>query len=109
MIGGFPSTNIIPFGTATLKAANINTSTDGTASTRVTFRGPVAVETGREYCFVVKPMANNPETKLWTAKAGQKAIVAGGGTGEAINQDWGDGTMFLSSNDRTWNVISIYF
>lgn len=102
MIGGFPSTNIIPFGTATLKAANINTSTDGTASTRVTFRGPVAVETGREYCFVVKPMANNPETKLWTAKAGQKAIVAGGGTGEAINQDWGDGTMFLSSNDRTW-------
>ena len=98
VVGGFPSNNIVPFGTATLKAANINTSTDGSVATRVNFIGPVAVEVGREYCFVVKPMANNPETKLFTAKAGQNNLV----TGEAINQDWGDGTMFLSSNDRTW-------
>ena len=98
VVGGFPSNKIIPFGTATLKAANINTSTDGSVATRVNFIGPVAVEVGREYCFVVKPMANNPETKLFTAKAGQNNLV----TGEAINQDWGDGTMFLSSNDRTW-------
>ena len=98
VVGGFPSNNIVPFGTATLKAANINTSTDGSLATRVNFMGPVAVEVGREYCFVVKPMANNPETKLFTAKAGQNNLV----TGEAINQDWGDGTMFLSSNDRTW-------
>ena len=98
VVGGFPSNNIVPFGTATLKAANINTSTDGSVATRVNFIGPVAVEVGREYCFVVKPMANNPETKLFTAKAGQDNLV----TGEAINQDWGDGTMFLSSNDRTW-------
>ena len=98
VVGGFPSNKIIPFGTATLKAANINTSTDGSVATRVNFIGPVAVEVGKEYCFVVKPMANNPETKLFTAKAGQNNLV----TGEAINQDWGDGTMFLSSNDRTW-------
>ena len=99
---GFPSNQIVPFGEATLKAANINTSTDGSVATRVTFKGPVAVEPGREYCFVVKPMANNPETKIFTAKAGQDNLVSG----EAINQDWGDGTMFLSSNDRTWTPYS---
>ena len=99
---GFPSNEIVPFGEAVLKAANINTSTDGSVATKVTFKGPVAVETGREYCFVVKPMANNPETKIFTAKAGQDNLVSG----EAINQDWGDGTMFLSSNDRTWTPYS---
>ncbi len=99
---GFPSVEVVPFGEATLKAANINTSTDGSVATKVTFKGPVAVETGREYCFVVKPMANNPETKIFTAKAGQNNLV----NGEAINQDWGDGTMFLSSNDRTWTPYS---
>jgi len=99
---GFPSNQIVPFGEAVLKAANINTSTDGSVATKVTFKGPVAVEPGREYCFVVKPMANNPETKIFTAKAGQDNLV----TGESINQDWGDGTMFLSSNDRTWTPYS---
>ena len=95
---GLPTDKILPFGKRAIKAANINVSTDGSVATRVHFKAPVAVETNKEYAFVVKPMANNPETKLFTAKAGQKSLV----TGEAINQDWGAGSMFLSSNDRTW-------
>ena len=95
---GLPTNKILPFGKVAIKAADINVSTDGSLATTVQFKAPVAVETNKEYAFVVKPMANNPETKLWTAKAGQKSIT----TGEAINQDWGAGSMFLSSNDRTW-------
>ena len=95
---GLPTNKILPFGRVALRSSNINVSTDGSLKTRVHFKAPVAVETNKEYAFVVKPMANNPETKLFTAKAGQKSLV----TGEAINQDWGSGSMFLSSNDRTW-------
>ena len=99
---GLPTNKILPFGKIAIKAKDINVSDDATAKTVVQFKAPIAVETNKEYAFVVKPMANNPETKLWTAKAGQKAILSGGTTGEAINQDWGTGSMFLSSNDRTW-------
>ena len=99
---GLPSDKILPFGKIAIKAKDINVSADGSAKTEIIFKSPIAVETNKEYAFVVKPMANNPETKLWTAKAGQKAILEGGASGEAINQDWGSGSMFLSSNDRTW-------
>ena len=95
---GLPSNKVLPFGKVTLKSQNINTSTTGTVATRVLFKAPVAVDTSKEYAFVVKPEGNNPETKLFTSKAGQKSLQ----TGIAINQDWGDGSMFLSSNDRTW-------
>ena len=35
---------------------------------------------------------------MFTAKAGQKDL----NTGISTNQDWGQGTMFLSTNNRTW-------
>ena len=95
---GLPSNKVLPFGKVTLKSQNINTSTDGTVATRVLFKAPVAVDTSKEYAFVIKPEGNNPETKIFTSKAGQNSLQ----TGIAINQDWGDGSMFLSSNDRTW-------
>ena len=98
VVNGLPSPKVLPFSRTYLRAGMINTSTTGTVKTTVYFKGMVAVQSGKEYCFVVKPVANNPEIKLFTAKAGQKSLTSG----VAINQDWGDGTMFLSSNDRTW-------
>ena len=35
---------------------------------------------------------------MFTARAGQKDL----NTGISVNQDWGRGTMFLSTNNRTW-------
>ena len=58
----------------------------------------VAVETDKEYCFVILPEGNSPEYKVWTAKAGQKDIS----NNIPVNQDWGVGTLFLSTNNRTW-------
>ena len=98
VVNGLPSPKVLPFSRTQVPAAAINTSTDGSAVTSINFKGMVAVKSDKEYCFVVKPIANNPEIKLFTAKAGQKSLA----TGQAVNQDWGDGTMFLSSNDRTW-------
>lgn len=98
VVNGLPSPKVLPFSRTQVPAAAINTSTTGTAVTSINFKGMVAVKSDKEYCFVVKPIANNPEIKLYTAKAGQKSLA----TGQAVNQDWGDGTMFLSSNDRTW-------
>ena len=44
------------------------------------------------------PDGNSPEYKVFTARAGQKDL----NTGISVNQDWGRGTMFLSTNNRTW-------
>ena len=95
---GLPDNKVLPFSRVHVKSSSIQTSTDGETATKVYFKGPVAVDTNKEYAFVIKPVANNPETQIFTAKAGQSSLK----TGVAINQDWGDGTMFLSSNDRTW-------
>jgi len=98
VINGVPGSSILPFGQTMLKSNQIVTSTDGSALTRINFKAPVGVETNKEYCFVIKPESNNPELEVFTSKAGQSELR----TGRSINQDWGAGTLFLSSNDRQW-------
>ena len=97
-INGAPGPKVLPFSRVRLKSSDILTSTDASRATRINFRAPVAVETDKEYCFVILPEGNSPEYKVFTAKAGQKDLV----TNIAVNQDWGSGTMFLSTNNRTW-------
>ena len=98
MQNGTPSTKVLPFSKVHLSSSQVNTSTDGSSATTINFSAPVAVKTGKEYCFVVLPDGNSPEYKVFTARAGQKDL----NTGISVNQDWGRGTMFLSTNNRTW-------
>ena len=97
-INGAPGPKVLPFSRVRLKSSAISTSTDASSATRINFRAPVAVETDKEYCFVILPEGNSPEYKVWTAKAGQKDIS----NNIPVNQDWGVGTLFLSTNNRTW-------
>ena len=97
-MNGVPGPNVLPFSRVRLESSQINTSTKGTSSTVVNFKSPVAVDTKKEYAIVIKPDANSPNYKVFTAKAGQADLD----TGIQVNQDWGVGTMFLSTNNRTW-------
>mgnify|MGYP003657319262 FL=1 len=38
---------------------------------------------------------------MFTSKAGQNELS---NSARQVNQDWGKGTMFLSTNDRTWTA-----
>ena len=97
-INGAPGPQVLPFSRVRLSSSDVNTSTDGSAKTTINFKSPVAVDTKQEYAIVILPESNSPSYKVFTAKAGQADL----NTGIQINQDWGLGTMFLSTNNRTW-------
>jgi hypothetical protein len=98
---GFPAAKILPYGSVHLKSSDVNTSTDGTAVTTVTFPSPIYVAAGLEYCFVLLPDGNNPNYNVWVKKTGESDLT----TGTIINADEFDGIMFLSSNNRAWKPL----
>ena len=95
---GFPSTHIMPNGEVHLRSAQVNTSSDGSTATTFTFPAPVFLRSGLEYCFVLKPDANNPNYNIFVRKTGDTDIE----TNTIINQDNFEGLMFLSTNNRAW-------
>jgi len=96
---GSPDSKVLPFSRIHLTSAQISTSTDGSVATEVVFPSPVIVEAGKEYAIVILPDGNSPNYSVYTAKAGQNELT---NSSKQVNQDWGKGTMFLSSNNRTW-------
>lgn len=101
MIAGVPGQNVLPYSRVRVEPEDIVVSTDGSKKTVIYFKAPVYVECGVEYAWVVLPDGNSPNYRLHTAKAGGKDKVSG----RIHNQDWGQGSMFLSSNARTWKEI----
>ena len=97
---GVPGPEVLPFSRVHLTSSQINTSTNGTVATTITFKAPVVVKNGTEYCFVVLPDGNSPNYSVFTSKVGQEDLVSG----VQVNQDWGTGSMFLSTNNRSWKL-----
>mgnify|MGYP003642430204 CR=1 FL=1 len=98
MVNGVPSSEILPFSTVTKRSSEVSVSTNGSAATTFAFPDPVYVKSGVEYCFVVLPEGNSPDYSVFTSKAGDRDLVSN----IISNQDWGQGSMFLSTNSRTW-------
>ena len=101
MLTGVPGARVIPFSRTRLRSSNVNVSATSATPTTVKFRSPIYLETGKEYCFVILPDGNSPNYRVWTARAGFNDIT----TGKQITSDWGQGTMFLSTNNRTWTEM----
>ena len=97
----FITNKAIPFGKVTLEASEINTSDNGSSPTPVTFSTPVFLQRDREYAIIVKPAASNPNTSLFVARLGDSDLVSS----QRIVQQPNVGTLFASSNDRSWNAI----
>ena len=97
-INGVPGKSVLPFSRTHLDASRVNTSATGLTKTTFEFTSPVQVNADTEYCVVILPDGNSPEYEVFTAKAGEKDL----NTNIVNNQDWGTGTMFLSTNNRTW-------
>ena len=97
-LNGAPAAKVLPFSRVHLSSSDINIGNQNT-KTNVAFASPVAVNADTEYTIVILPDGNSPEYEVFTAKAGQTAL---GNAGKVVNNDWGQGTMFLSTNNRTW-------
>jgi hypothetical protein len=98
---GYITSKILPFGQINVPASAVNISDDASAVTTVTFTTPIYVKANEQYAVVIKPIANNPNYSVWTARIGDEDL----NTNEKISAQPASGIFFASSNDKTWNAI----
>lgn len=98
VVNGYPGTTGIPGTKVILQPDQVSVSSDGTVPTEVRFPSPVALKTNTSYVMVIRPIANDPDYRVWVSKTGQKDVV----TGMAVNSDTASGTLFTSTNDQAW-------
>jgi len=95
---GYPTPRIVPGGRKVITSASINTSSDASLATTVTFDTPLYLENQKQYCFVVLPQGNNTDTKIWVAQIGGTDVT----TNAPIYENNPMGDLFTSSTNRVW-------
>jgi hypothetical protein len=98
VINGYPGSEIIPFSKVHLTVDEVNISDDGMTPTVITFNAPIKLDVEKEYAVVVIPDANDPDYLIYTSKVGGINLA----DNSAVVQDWGDGVLFTSTNNRAW-------
>jgi hypothetical protein len=97
MRDGIPTQTIVPFGETVINSEDINLSEDGSAATTFTFKSPVYLQSGYEYCIVL--MA--PHTLNYLAfinRMGESDLITQG-----LNSTQPTlGSLFKSQNNSTW-------
>lgn len=96
---GYPSAEILPFGTKHLDWDQIKVSDDGSVKTEILFDNPIRLEVDKEYCLTLIPDATDPDYLIFTAVAGQPDLLDDGVT---VASDWGEGMLFTSTNNSAW-------
>jgi hypothetical protein len=102
VINGYPSAEILPFSKVHLTPSQINVSADASVATTIDFEAPVRLDIEKEYALVLQPDANDPNYIVFISKVGGTDLTPGAGQGQPIVQDWGDGVLFTSTNNRAW-------
>ena len=95
-INGRPGRRILPFSEKTVSASLVNTSSDASSATTVTFDSPVYVQGGKEYAIVLKP--DSQKYKAWVSRLGDTDV---GGTRRVTTQPL-FGSLFRSQNAKLW-------
>ena len=101
---GFPSAQFVTDGDiAIVNNINVNISDNASSATTFTFKNPIYLESGNDYCFTVKPENNDPDFAIWVAELGAIDIT-NPDTQTRIEQAYNSGILFTSSNDKTWTA-----
>ena len=101
MVNGYPSTTILPFGTASVEPEGVQVSEDASLPTLFTFPAPIYLQQDIEYCFVI--MANTQDYLIWLSHMGDVEV---GGTRTISDQPYA-GVMFKSQNASTWTAAQM--
>jgi hypothetical protein len=96
-INSRPGQKIIPFSEVILNPSQVNTSTDASSATTVTFPSPVYLQGDKEYAIIIKPDSTN--YKVWVSRLGDIDI---GGTRRISIQPL-FGSFFRSQNAALWS------
>lgn len=101
---GYPSPQFVSDGdNALVNNRNITTSNDASSATKFTFKNPIYLNAGNDYCFAVKPENNDPDFAIWVAELGAIDIT-NPDKQTRIEQAYNSGLLFTSSTDRTWTA-----
>jgi hypothetical protein len=101
---GYPSPQFVSDGDiALVNNRNIAISDDATSATKFTFKNPIYLNAGNDYCFAVKPENNDPDFAIWVAELGAIDIT-NPDRQTRIEQAYNSGLLFTSSTDRTWTA-----
>jgi hypothetical protein len=102
VINGYPASQVLPFSKIHLNPSQINATDDASTVTTVDFDAPIRMDVEKEYSVVIMPDANDPNYLVFTSKVGGIDLTPGATQGQAVVQDWGDGVLFSSTNNRAW-------
>ena len=102
VVNGYPASQVLPFSKVHLNSSQINTSYNASAVTTVYFDAPIRLDVEKEYAVVIMPDANDPNYLVFTSKVGGLDLTPGATQGQSVVQDWGDGVLFSSTNNRAW-------
>ena len=101
---GFPSVQFVSSGdNAIVNNRDILISEDATKATKFTFKNPIYLSPGNDYCFAVKPDNNDPDYAIWVAELGAIDITIPNRQ-TRIEQAYNSGLLFTSSTDKTWTA-----
>jgi hypothetical protein len=103
MLNGFPTRKIVGGEVARRENSQINVSATAATVTTFTFKNPIYLLPGTQYCFTVKPDGNSTDFVIWTAELGQIDIT-NSQVSVKIDKQPAAGVVFTSSNDFTWSV-----
>ena len=101
MKNGYPTTTILPFGTASVEPSEVQISEDASLPTLFTFPSPIYLQQDIEYCFVI--MANTQDYLIWLSHMGDVEV---GGTRTISDQPYA-GVLFKSQNASTWSAAQM--
>jgi hypothetical protein len=104
MVNGYPAKQVIGIGDeAIVNNRDIKVSEDASEATTFTFKNPIYLGPGNEYCFTIKPENNDPDFAVWVAELGAIDIT-NTESDNRIDGAYNTGILFTSANDRTWTA-----
>ena len=98
MENGYPSKEILPFSDCTVDSDQIELSDNAAIPSRFTFRSPVYIKAGTEYCVVL--LSDSNEYTVWISRMGDVDVS---GTRTISEQPY-SGVLFKSQNASTWTA-----
>ena len=98
---GYPTTTILPFGTASVEPSDVQISDDASLPTTFTFPSPVYLMQDVEYAFVI--MANTQDYFVWLSHMGDVEV----GGSRMISEQPYAGVLFKSQNASTWTAAQM--
>jgi hypothetical protein len=93
---GYPTEVVLPFSEINLEPNEIQVSNDGSIATPITFKAPVYLESGKEYCVVL--VSHSTKYKVFISRVGENDLI----TDEFIHTQPYLGSFFKSQNSTTW-------